>query len=46
MTYSEIALNSLSLGLYSFAKTLVIAHETNKKNDTDMKAYLAAGPVK
>lgn len=44
MTYSEIALNSLSLGLYSFAKTLVIAHETDKRNNAEMKAYLAAGP--
>lgn len=41
MNYYEIAFNSLSLGLYSFVKTMVIAHETDRRNNADMKTYLS-----
>ena len=41
MNYYEIAFNSLSLGLYSAIKTMVIAHETDKRNNAEMKSYLA-----
>ena len=41
MNYYEIAFNSLSLGLYSAIKKMVIAHETNRRNNADMKAYLS-----
>jgi hypothetical protein len=41
MTYCEIAVNTLSLGLYSFAKTLLDAHEIDKQNNAEMNAYLS-----
>lgn len=41
MNYYEFVFNSLSFGLYSFIKTLVIAHETDKRNNADMKSYLS-----
>lgn len=42
MNYFEIAVNTLSLGLYSFAKTIRLAHETDKRNNAEMNAYLSS----
>lgn len=41
MNYYEIVFNSLSLGLYSAIKTMVIAHETDRRINAEMKAYLS-----
>jgi hypothetical protein len=41
MNYYEIVFNSLSLGLYSVIKTMVISNEIDRKNNEEMKYYLS-----
>lgn len=40
MNYYEIVFNSLSFGLYSAIKKMVISYETDRRNNDEMKAYV------
>ena len=40
MNYYEFVFNSLSLGLYSVIKTIVISAEIDRRNNNDMKSYI------